>query len=113
MGPRQTGKSTLVRPLKPGLTINLPDEATFVDFLRDPALLTNTVGRHKTVFIDEVKASRNVSVNDLRGLKSFADFYGKKHTSSDGNTSSAAHDRSLSGQGVKSTLKVLSAPAST
>lgn len=55
LGPRQTGKSTLVRSLKPELTINLADEATFVDFLRDPALLTNTVGKHKTVFIDEVQ----------------------------------------------------------
>ena len=32
------------------------------------------------VFAIEVKASRKVLVNDLRGLKSFADFYGKKHT---------------------------------
>jgi len=55
LGPRQTGKSTLVRSLKPELTINLADEAVFVDFLRDPALLTNTVGKHKTVFIDEVQ----------------------------------------------------------
>ena len=30
LGPRQTGKSTLVRSLKPELTINLADEAVFV-----------------------------------------------------------------------------------
>jgi len=32
------------------------------------------------VFAIEVKASKNVGAHDLRGLKSFADFYGKKHT---------------------------------
>jgi predicted AAA+ superfamily ATPase len=55
LGPRQTGKSTLVRSLQPDLTINLADQETFVDFLRNPALLRSTIGRHRSVFIDEVQ----------------------------------------------------------
>ncbi|MBN1959833.1 MAG: hypothetical protein JW841_02700 [Deltaproteobacteria bacterium] len=39
LGPRQTGKSTLIQALKPDLTINLADEETFIDFLRNPGLL--------------------------------------------------------------------------
>lgn len=55
LGPRQTGKSTLVGSLEPGLVINLADEETFVDFLRDPGLLKRAVGTHRSVFIDEVQ----------------------------------------------------------
>ena len=38
------------------------------------------IERGADVLAVEVKASRNVSTNDLRGLKSFAGFYGKRHT---------------------------------
>ncbi|MGE4233370.1 MAG: ATP-binding protein [Bacteriovoracia bacterium] len=55
LGPRQTGKSTLVRSLSPELEINLSDEETFVQFLKDPGLLKNTVRNNKTVFIDEIQ----------------------------------------------------------
>lgn len=55
LGPRQTGKSTLVQELTPELSINLADEETFVQFLRDPGLLKRQIGRSKTVFIDEIQ----------------------------------------------------------
>lgn len=55
LGPRQTGKSTLIRSLKPDLEINLSDEETFVRFLRDPGLLKDTVRDKKRIFIDEVQ----------------------------------------------------------
>jgi uncharacterized protein len=55
LGPRQTGKSTLMGGLRPSLVINLADEETFVDFLRDPGLLKKVVGRHRSVLIDEVQ----------------------------------------------------------
>ena len=55
LGPRQTGKSTLMRQLKPELTINLADQAQFTRFLADPALLRRAVGSHKKIFIDEVQ----------------------------------------------------------
>lgn len=55
LGPRQTGKSTLIRRLKPDLEINLADEETYLEFLRQPGLLKQVIGRHRTVFIDEVQ----------------------------------------------------------
>lgn len=55
LGPRQTGKSTLIRGLSPDIEIDLSDEETYVDFLRNPGLLKQTVGAHRTVFIDEVQ----------------------------------------------------------
>lgn len=55
LGPRQTGKSTLVSSLKPDLTINLADEETYVAFLRDPGLLRKRIKAHKQIFIDEVQ----------------------------------------------------------
>ena len=36
LGPRQTGKSTLVAGLAPALTINLAHEPTYLDFARNP-----------------------------------------------------------------------------
>jgi len=55
LGPRQTGKSTLIETLNPSLTINLADEQTFVEYLRDPGLLRAAIGSHKKVFIDEIQ----------------------------------------------------------
>lgn len=55
LGPRQTGKSTLVRSLAPEIEINLADEETFVAFLRDPALLKQRIRNARTVFIDEIQ----------------------------------------------------------
>ena len=55
LGPRQTGKSTLIRSLAPGLEINLVDEETYVTFLRDPGLLKQRIYKAKTVFINEIQ----------------------------------------------------------
>ena len=55
LGPRQTGKSTLIRSLAPELEINLSDEETYVAFLRDPGLLKQRIRNAKTVFIDEIQ----------------------------------------------------------
>jgi predicted AAA+ superfamily ATPase len=55
LGPRQTGKSTLISELKPELSINLSDQETYVAFLRDPGLLKKRLQNKKTIFIDEVQ----------------------------------------------------------
>jgi len=55
LGPRQTGKSTLVRTLGPELEINLADEETYVAFLRDPGLLKQRIRGTSNVFIDEIQ----------------------------------------------------------
>ena len=57
LGPRQTGKSTLIRSLSPDLTINLAHESTYLEFARNPNELEERLGagRYKTVFIDEVQ----------------------------------------------------------
>jgi uncharacterized protein len=55
LGPRQTGKSTLIRSLVPELEINLADEETFVEFLRHPGLLKQRILKARTVFIDEIQ----------------------------------------------------------
>jgi uncharacterized protein len=61
LGPRQTGKSTLVAQLAPVLTINLFHEPTYLDFARDPreleqrlGALSATTGRH-SIFVDEIQ----------------------------------------------------------
>lgn len=57
LGPRQTGKTTLLRSLAPDIEINLAKESTFLDFQADPEALENVVRakKPKTVFIDEVQ----------------------------------------------------------
>lgn len=57
LGPRQTGKSTLIETLKPDLTINLADEGEFLLFTRNPDELKQRLASTslKTVFIDEVQ----------------------------------------------------------
>jgi predicted AAA+ superfamily ATPase len=57
LGPRQTGKSTLMRTLKPDLEINLSEESTFLEFAQNPRELGERLGatKPKTVFIDEVQ----------------------------------------------------------
>jgi predicted AAA+ superfamily ATPase len=55
LGPRQTGKSTLIRRLEPDLEINLSDEETYLEFLRQPGLLKHVIGRSRSVFVDEVQ----------------------------------------------------------
>jgi len=57
LGPRQTGKSTLIRSLNPQLEINLAHEPTFLEFARNPHELDARLARDdfKTIFIDEVQ----------------------------------------------------------
>ena len=58
LGPRQTGKSTLMQSLHPDLSINLAHESTYLDFLRNPLELEQrlSVQRNaRTVFVDEVQ----------------------------------------------------------
>jgi uncharacterized protein len=57
LGPRQTGKSTLLKSLGPELTINLADEGTYLEFLRNPRELSERLGakRYRSVFVDEVQ----------------------------------------------------------
>jgi predicted AAA+ superfamily ATPase len=57
LGPRQTGKSTLIAGLNPDLSINLARESTFLEFASDPTLLDSQIKalRPRSVFIDEVQ----------------------------------------------------------
>ena len=58
LGPRQTGKSTLIQNLNPDLTINLAKEAVFLDFASNPQELEQRLegnSNAKTVFIDEIQ----------------------------------------------------------
>jgi predicted AAA+ superfamily ATPase len=55
IGPRQTGKSTLIQALNPDLEVNLADEETFVRYLSDPGLIKKTAHGHRKIFVDEVQ----------------------------------------------------------
>lgn len=57
LGPRQTGKSTLIKDLNPDLIINLANEKTFLQFSSQADLLENILRQkvYKTIFIDEVQ----------------------------------------------------------
>ena len=58
LGPRQTGKSTLVASLNPDLEINLAQESTYLEFLREPSELEQRLQPYRgpiAVFIDEIQ----------------------------------------------------------
>jgi len=59
LGPRQVGKSTLAKELKPQLEINLADEETYLLHLKDPGLIKRLVRaadpQAGLFFIDEVQ----------------------------------------------------------
>jgi predicted AAA+ superfamily ATPase len=57
LGPRQTGKSTLIANLSPDLTINLADEVEYLNFASRPEALRRRLKAKKprTIFIDEVQ----------------------------------------------------------
>lgn len=58
LGPRQTGKSTLVSNLDPDVVINLAQESTYLDFVRNPGELEDRLRIYRkpaTVFIDEIQ----------------------------------------------------------
>lgn len=67
LGPRQTGKSTLVRQLKPSLEINFADQEVFIQHLSDPSLIKKQLGRHKKILIDEVQRIPSV-LNTVQAL---------------------------------------------
>ena len=61
LGPRQTGKSTLMAQLEPDLTINLFHEPTYLDFARNPRELEERLAALqvdtplRSILIDEVQ----------------------------------------------------------
>lgn len=55
VGPRQTGKSTLMRSLDPDLEIDLADEETFVQYLSDPGRIKSAIVNKQKIFIDEIQ----------------------------------------------------------
>ncbi len=57
LGPRQTGKSTLINNLKPDLKFNLANEGVYLDFARNPRELEERLLhlKTKTIFIDEIQ----------------------------------------------------------
>ncbi len=57
LGPRQTGKSTLVKLLSPELEINLAHEPTYLAFARNPGELEERLRAQpaRSIFIDEVQ----------------------------------------------------------
>lgn len=57
LGPRQTGKSTLLKSMAPDLTIDFAHEPTFLEFARDPTRLDQFLAAQKPrlIFIDEVQ----------------------------------------------------------
>jgi predicted AAA+ superfamily ATPase len=55
LGPRQTGKSTLIQALKPEVEINLADQQSFLEHSSDPTLIKKISAQHKSIFIDEVQ----------------------------------------------------------
>jgi predicted AAA+ superfamily ATPase len=73
LGPRQTGKSTLIAGLRPTLTVNLAQEATYLEFARNPREIEerlDPLARHgapATVFIDEVQRLPSV-LNTLQAI---------------------------------------------
>jgi predicted AAA+ superfamily ATPase len=69
LGPRQTGKSTLVKSLNPDLSINLAFEQVFLDYSAQPDLIEKVILRQhpKTVFIDEVQRIPSL-LNTVQGI---------------------------------------------
>ena len=57
IGPRQAGKSTIMKQMSPDMTINLMHEPTFFEFSRDPRELENRLkaSKAKLIFIDEIQ----------------------------------------------------------
>ena len=69
LGPRQTGKSTLVKTLNPDLSINLAFEQVFLDYSAQPGLIEKVILRErpKTIFIDEVQRIPSL-LNTVQGI---------------------------------------------
>lgn len=76
LGPRQVGKSTLMRALLPMLEINLAHEATYLEFARNPLELESRIDAlpaatarspSRTIFIDEIQRSPSL-LNTIQSL---------------------------------------------
>ncbi len=69
LGPRQAGKSTLVKSLNPDLSINLAFEQVFLDYSAQPDLIEKVILRQqpKTIFIDEVQRIPSL-LNTVQGI---------------------------------------------
>jgi predicted AAA+ superfamily ATPase len=85
LGPRQTGKSSLLKLLKPDLTINLAREKEYQEHIKDPGLIEKMVKpliseakkgatQNKIIFIDEIQRipsiinTVQVLIDDYRNL---------------------------------------------
>lgn len=55
IGPRQTGKSTLLKELSLDLIVNLADDETYFQHVKNPGLLKQLVGKNKKILIDEIQ----------------------------------------------------------
>lgn len=58
LGPRQVGKSTLIRSLKPGRIINLMDENAYLAYSKDPARLKRE--------LEALRASSLVAIDEIQ-----------------------------------------------
>ena len=69
LGPRQTGKSTFLRNMRPDLELNFADEKIFLEFSSDPERLRAMLQAKKprTIFIDEVQRLPSV-LNTIQAL---------------------------------------------
>ncbi len=69
LGPRQTGKSTLIQGLQPDLSINFARENIFLDYSSQPNLLPELLKANKarTIFIDEVQRLPSI-LNTIQAL---------------------------------------------
>ena len=81
LGPRQTGKSTLVSSLNPDLSINLAHEATYLEFARNPRELDERLAalpllqNQRTIFVDEVQHLPNL----LNTIQTLLDVPSQRH----------------------------------
>lgn len=77
IGPRQTGKSTLIKSLQPDLAINLAQETIFLQFSSQPDLLEGIIAseRPRTIFIDEIQRLPSL----LNTIQAVMDENPKKH----------------------------------
>lgn len=55
IGPRQTGKSTILKQLTPDIVINLADEETYFQYLKNPALIKEVTFSKHQILIDEIQ----------------------------------------------------------
>lgn len=70
LGPRQTGKSTLLSNVSPDLTINLAKENNFLRYSSDPSLFLSQIESNhniKTIFVDEIQRIPAL-LNDIQAI---------------------------------------------